>query len=631
MRLRLRTESAAAPRQNGGRRFFPKLWTGQRSPQSNASYSDAVDGHQPPQREETPPQQEIFTFRQRLDAQQFSEASQLLIDREAVLFGDSSEAEPLRDHEEEVARLADDYGELEGCVWKTLDLSLSAEGSKTALASAVRAVYQEEARDRWWQQSSRTRPGWRPGNWEKLHDKTLRNLVQRRMDAPSTAPTDPANHPEITAMVRQLKEDLLLVVEDVRSCYPPEADICNFYAGLYHQCLSTRLKEKAEPDLNEEDCKTILLWVNNYYPGILKKPELASHIDSQALGNLLSKNSLERLERKFLSKKKDELKTYISRVLDEENEKWIKGEEPSMEDDCYVSHEVFVIIQFVDGIVRAVETVVGDRHKAHDLTGQLNDFMQTRKTFQSDIIKQNKANSRPFIKANLNFIEQFSLVLEKQTNLFSKEMHKNFEQLLPDMRQSAHAYLLKPVHEALKQHYRKLGTSEWLNQQLFEPLLDTITHEFQDVKGSTDSCHQKLVCQMHRDVAVEYVKRLLKGGLKLKDQSLQLEAYNKIKDDAENLHDFFIGMGSNEGWLKDVLINIAEVLKLQDFSTIQLHVVLMANSFPDLSVKHVSALLKLKTNLSKKDRNKIKDTLSETLAEVTAADTPSFFSKVQIK
>lgn len=42
----------------------------------------------------------------------------------------------------------------------------------------------------------------------------------------------------------------------------------------------------------------------------------------------------------------------------------------------------------------------------------------------------------------------------------------------------------------LQQHYRKLGTSEWLNQQLFEPLLDTITHEFQDVKGSTESCHQ---------------------------------------------------------------------------------------------------------------------------------------------
>lgn len=41
----------------------------------------------------------------------------------------------------------------------------------------------------------------------------------------------------------------------------------------------------------------------------------------------------------------DELKTCISRVLDEENEKWIKGEEPSIEDNCYVSHEAFDIIQ----------------------------------------------------------------------------------------------------------------------------------------------------------------------------------------------------------------------------------------------------------------------------------------------
>lgn len=43
-----------------------------------------------------------------------------------------------------------------------------------------------------------------------------------------------------------------------------------------------------------------------------------------------------------------------------------------------------------------------------------------------------------------------SLVLEKQSNFFSQEMHKNFEKILPDMRKSAHAYLLQPVHKALK-------------------------------------------------------------------------------------------------------------------------------------------------------------------------------------
>lgn len=173
-------------------------------------------------------------------------------------------------------------------------------------------------------------------------------------------------------------------------------------------------------------------------------------------------------------------------------------------------------------------------------------------------------------------------------------------------------YLLQP-------HYRKLGTSEWLHQPLFEPLLENIAQEFEAVQGSTESCHQvkktknkytytkytstaitasmwsrtsnniphcgtelcsmmqhadrsqqempgvqhwiivrtsachgsfrndwiffqKLVGQMHQDVAVEYVKRLLKGGIKLKDQNLQLKAYNNMKEDAENLHRVFTKM-----------------------------------------------------------------------------------------
>lgn len=123
----------------------------------------------------------------------------------------------------------------------------------------------------------------------------------------------------------------------------------------------------------------------------------------------------------------------------------------------------------------------------------------------------------------------------------------------------------------LQQHYRKLGTSEWLTRPVMEPLLESITQELQVAQGSTESCHQvrrslqqkprahsrvnewhcikssdtslqKLVCQMHQDVAVEYVRRLLKGGVKLKDQNLQLKAFNRMKDDAENLHRFFSRM-----------------------------------------------------------------------------------------
>lgn len=49
------------------------------------------------------------------------------------------------------------------------------------------------------------------------------------------------------------------------------------------------------------------------------------------------------------------------------------------------------------------------------------------------------------------------------------------------------------------------------------------------------------------------------------------------------------------------------------------------------SVKHVSALLKLKTNLSRSDRKTVKDTLAAILAENVSDGTRGFFSTFEVK
>lgn len=53
---------------------------------------------------------------------------------------------------------------------------------------------------------------------------------------------------------------------------------------------------------------------------------------------------------------------------------------------------------------------------------------------------------------------------------------------------------------------------------------------------------QKLIDQMHREVTAEYVRRLLKGELKLKDKALQLKACEAVTDDAESLTRLFVAM-----------------------------------------------------------------------------------------
>lgn len=53
---------------------------------------------------------------------------------------------------------------------------------------------------------------------------------------------------------------------------------------------------------------------------------------------------------------------------------------------------------------------------------------------------------------------------------------------------------------------------------------------------------QKLIGQLHQEVTTEYVKRLLKGEVKLKDREMQLKAFKTVKSDAESLHELFSSM-----------------------------------------------------------------------------------------
>lgn len=196
------------------------------------------------------------------------EASQLLIEREERLFGEITEADALKHREEEVDRLSADHRALEELVLQILKQSLSTDVNAEAVTSAVKAVLQEEQQDQRWKQRGRPSPAWRPSGWKKLHDSMLYSLVEERLDNTAAADLveESSLQQDVTSMGRQLKQDLQLVVKLLKSCYPPELDICNTYAKWYHQTFGARLKKIADFGLDDKDCTFLLRWVNEYYP-----------------------------------------------------------------------------------------------------------------------------------------------------------------------------------------------------------------------------------------------------------------------------------------------------------------------------------------------------------------------------
>ncbi|XP_019204088.1 exocyst complex component 3-like protein 2 [Oreochromis niloticus] len=204
---------------------------------------------------------------------------------------------------------------------------------------------------------------------------------------------------------------------------------------------------------------------------------------------------------------------FIDRVLDEAKKEWDQGKEPTRDDGCYASAVAYDVIQ---------------ENKMYQ-------------NFHEDVIKQNKPHSKAFIKANLSCVEQFKDFLVDR-DLFPEDVRENCLQVLTEMKQSAHTYLLTPVHKVLKPHYKKLGTSDWLKKNTFEKLLNSTEEELQQLQGSSQSSYQELIGQLHQEVTEEYVRRLLKGEVKLKDSNQQQKAYETVKENAEKLHELFAEM-----------------------------------------------------------------------------------------
>ncbi|XP_029569163.1 tumor necrosis factor alpha-induced protein 2 [Salmo trutta] len=582
------------------------------------------------------PPKELLTFEQNLERNCLSAAGQQLIDREEHLYGQISEVLQPTTEKKEKEQLARDRKGLLSHIDLAVKSSLSLdEDSLEALKSAVKAILQEEEQDRRWLKQESKRPSWRPSECRRHHDTVIQSLVEECM-VNAELPPEESNklrsslQRDICGKGRRLQEDLLRVVKVVKGCYPKDMDICNLYGKMYHQAFSAGMRKIAEYGLGMVDCSYLLHWVNVAYPEILHNLELIKAINPEALGKLLTEELTTQLENQYLTHQEKEVQTLINKVLNVEEQAWREGSVPELRDNCYFSPLAIDVIQFVNAAFESVETVLGDTSKVQMIACLLKDFLTSYKIFQEKVLKGcNNRNSRTVIMANLSCVEQFRDYIVKKADLFPADIKECCLSIVADMKNCGYRSLTSPIHKDLKSQYSSLGTPIWLEKkQVFEKLLEGINKHTQDVRGLTDSCHQELLGQLHLEVTMEYVRRLLKRKIKLRDKAMQEQAARSVCEDGQRLNKLFTEAGSREEWLSDILARIAEVLKLQDISSIQLEIVTLSQAYPDLSDVQVTALLSLKSNLSASAVKRIKKTLLDIQDTTSSQDGPSFFSKV---
>ncbi|XP_055088434.1 exocyst complex component 3-like protein 2 [Periophthalmus magnuspinnatus] len=134
----------------------------------------------------------------------------------------------------------------------------------------------------------------------------------------------------------------------------------------------------------------------------------------------------------------------------------------------------------------------------------------------------------------------------------------------------------------MREQISGLWTAQWLDGSLplVDSLLDFLDQKLELLTDLKPSCTQWVLGRLHRDVALRYFKNLLKT--KRRNQKEQVGGANRMKDDVTKMDAFFTQQGSGSQWVSQLLLQVAEVLRLQDPDSVQLELLSLIQLCPDL-------------------------------------------------
>ncbi|KAJ0001751.1 hypothetical protein NQD34_001547 [Periophthalmus magnuspinnatus] len=492
-------------------------------------------------------------------------------------------------------------------------------------------------------------PVWRPNGTLLDHDELLWSMVQERLshrplqngagdqskvESASTESEEALNQDsadvteEVGRLAAQMRQDLVYIQKTVSPCYPDNMDILNKYLLLYHRCFSSHLQQLANASLNSSSRYCLLIWANHRYPRDMIDPELEGKVDPGSLGPLLPSDLLLKLQEQYLNDTQGTTQEWLQKVLKIETESWVNQSNVKPDSPHCYSFLAADVIQILDSSLLKVSCVGPEQRQM--VTAHLDDFLYRYVQAVEEFVTGNHSTTASVLKAQLTCEEQFREFVLKQE--LDEQRRQSCLKSLNALRDCGYCSLTSGIRSKLKEQISGLWTAQWLDGSLplVDSLLDFLDQKLELLTDLKPSCTQWVLGRLHRDVALRYFKNLLKT--KRRNQKEQVGGANRMKDDVTKMDAFFTQQGSGSQWVSQLLLQVAEVLRLQDPDSVQLELVSLIQLCPDLSSDHISHLLLVKSGLSVHSIRSIKRSVKENRPlELSANQSCPFFSHLKVK
>ncbi|XP_054855810.1 exocyst complex component 3-like protein 2 [Eublepharis macularius] len=534
------------------------------------------------------------------------------------------------------------YEALLKVLWEVLAEALAAKSVSPALELMIRVIEQEEDTDRRWlaaRGGTADGSGPRPRAMKQQWVEAVKQLVGQRLRQCLEGRAGPIA-PLMDSLAKRALEDLCTVKFHLLHAYPKEYEAFSTYLCSYHQGLAQHLAEVVQRSLSISELYFVLDWNSNIYQReVLGRGEIAPLVSkAPGLGPLLSPETQRSLEEDCIAAVKAKTVEAMSRELQEEEERWAQ-EETEDSQFCLSSKIISVLRAHTD---RAPQiTADFGMRMAQCCLSCLAEFLQS---FQRKVEKfhEGQAESSRTVDsytsrtvALVNYCPPFQdyvKCLVRFGHPESKKVECQARDALDGVTRLCNRMLADQIFLNLKPCFHRLMKRKWLSSsEAFSTMMALLSEHAQKMKKMKPEPYQMLVRDVHHGVLIEYIRPLMRVRTICTSSKMRSKMAAKLRSEAQQLQEFFAQLKSTSAWLDSAVPHLAEIIELEDMPAIQMEVGFLANDFPDVQKKHVSAILDvrgLRNQVQRQDILAVLEGLEQTGEEASPCQEQAFFTKI---